>query len=82
MIDAPRGGCEPLAGRCLVSSPLCALPAHDGADTQSPRPRDHVGGAAPFHIAMGPERIWDVQPEEEADKMIRITAMKTLLKPE
>jgi hypothetical protein len=31
---------------------------------------------------MGPERIWDVQPEEEADKMIRITAMKTLLKPE
>jgi hypothetical protein len=43
-------------------------------------------GAAPFNMAMGPERIWGTfnqTRQEEADEMIkRITAMKAFLKPE
>jgi hypothetical protein len=45
-----------------------------------------VFGAAPFRMAMGPERIWgtfNLTRQEEADEMIkRITAMKAFLKPE
>jgi hypothetical protein len=45
-----------------------------------------VVGAAPFRMAMGPERTWgtfNVTRQEEADEMIkRITAMKAFLKPE
>ena len=45
-----------------------------------------VFGAAPFRMAMGPERIWgtvNLTRQEEADEMIkRINAMKAFLKPE
>jgi hypothetical protein len=45
-----------------------------------------VVGAAPFRMAMGPERIWgtfNLTRQEEADEMIkRITAMKPFLKPQ
>jgi hypothetical protein len=45
-----------------------------------------VVGAAPFRMAMGPERMsgtFNLTRHEEADELIkRITAMKAFLKPE
>ena len=45
-----------------------------------------VFGAAPFRMAMGPERIYgrfNLTRQDEADELIkRITAMKAFLKPE
>ena len=50
------------------------------------RREPQVFGAAPFSMAMGPERIWgtfNLTRQEEADELIkRITAMKAFLKPE
>jgi hypothetical protein len=50
------------------------------------RREPQVFGAAPFSMAMGPERIWgtfNLTRQDEADEMIkRITAMKAFLKPE
>ena len=50
------------------------------------RREPQVFGAAPFSMAMGPQRIWgtfNLTRQEEADEMIRrITAMKEFLKPE
>jgi hypothetical protein len=46
----------------------------------------HVFGAAPFRMAMGPERIYgtfNLTRQNEADELIkRITAAKAFLKPE
>jgi hypothetical protein len=49
------------------------------------RREPQVFGAAPFSMAMGPERIWgtfNLTRQDEADEMKRITAMKAFLKPE
>jgi hypothetical protein len=50
------------------------------------RHEPQVFGAAPFSMAMGPQRVWgtfNLTHQEEADELIkRITAMKAFLKPE